>query len=279
MIKRKSREPKYPLSKTRKWMQSSFLLLAFLIGLRHILPGRSSRGGGFDPFCPFGGIETLWSYLTTGETLQTTNLLNFTVLISVLGVSLIAGRAFCGWMCPLGTTQEYLARLAERISGSKRKIRGKRSPALLPIRVPPKVDAWLKYLKYGVLALILFTSITALYPPLHSICPARAFFAFDLSTPLIWSVMIGFIITSMLVERFSCKYLCPLGAVLAISNKISPIHMAIDHTHCVACGRGDAECPMDIQDIPHNTRHSECIRCFECLETCAKPGAASLRVG
>ncbi|KAA3644187.1 MAG: 4Fe-4S binding protein [Chloroflexi bacterium] len=260
-------------------MQSSFLLFAFLIGLRHILPGESSRGGGFDSFCPFGGIETLWVYLTTGHTLKTTNLLNFSVLLSVLGVSLVAGRAFCGWICPLGTIQEYLARLAERISGGKRRIRGKRSTALLPIHLPPKVDAWLRYLKYGVLALILFTSITAIYPPLHSLCPARAIFAFDLSTPLMWFVLIVFIATSMLVERFSCKYLCPLGAVLAISNKISPMRMVIDPAKCAACGRGDADCPMDIKDIPQNTRHSECIRCLECLETCAKPGASSLQIG
>ena len=260
-------------------MQSSFLLLTFLIGLRHILPGESSRGGGFDSFCPFGGIETMWAYLTTGQTLKTTNLLNFTLLLSVLGVSLVAGRAFCGWMCPLGSLQEYLARFAERVSGGKRRIRGKRSTALLPIRVPPKVDAWLRYLKYFVLLAILIASTFAIYPPLRDFCPARAVLGFQLSTPLLWSVLIIFIISSVLVERFSCKYLCPLGALLAITNKISPIRMVIDPAHCVACGRGDTDCPMDIHDIPQNTRHAECIRCLECLETCAKPGAVSLRVG
>lgn len=68
-----------------------FLVVTLLIGLRHIMPGESAKGGAFDAFCPFGGIETLWLYLTTGQTLKTTNLLNFSILIGVLGVSLLAG--------------------------------------------------------------------------------------------------------------------------------------------------------------------------------------------
>ncbi len=100
----------------RTIIQILFLLATFLIGLRHLMPGESSKGGAFDAFCPFGGIETLWLYLTTGQTMATTNLLNFAVLLGVLGVSLLAGRAFCGWMCPVGTVQDLLAKDAEGLS-------------------------------------------------------------------------------------------------------------------------------------------------------------------
>jgi len=40
-------------------MQGFFVAGTFLIGLRHILPGESPRGGAFDVFCPFGGVENL----------------------------------------------------------------------------------------------------------------------------------------------------------------------------------------------------------------------------
>lgn len=93
-------------------LQGLTVLGTFLIGLRHILPGEASSGGAFDAFCPFGGIETLLPYLARGHTLKTTNLLNFALLIGVLGVSLAAGRAFCGWLCPLRAVQDFLARLA-----------------------------------------------------------------------------------------------------------------------------------------------------------------------
>lgn len=267
------------LSLFRKWMQISFVVLTFLIGLRHILPGEGSKGGAFDSFCPFGGIETLWAYITTGQTLKTTSLLTFSILIAVLGVSLIAGRAFCGWMCPLGTLQDMFAAWARRLSGEKKLPRGKKSKARFPIQVPPKIDKWLRYLKYLILAIILIFSTMTVYPPLRDICPARAIFGFHWNTPLLGIVLLLFVLSSMLIKRFSCKYLCPLGAALAIFNKISPVHLNIDNQNCTNCGRCDNECPVDIPAIPENLRSAECIRCLECLETCSIPDTVDLHLG
>ena len=260
-------------------MQWFFVAGTFLIGLHHMLPGESSRGGAFDAFCPFGGVETFWAYVTTGQTLKTTNLLNFSVLLAVLGVSLIAGRAFCGWMCPIGTLQDMFAGWTRRLSGGKKHIRGKSSAARFPTQFPPQSDRWLRYLKYLVLAVILIASTMSVYPPLYDICPARALFSFHLTTPLLASVLIIFIITSMLVKRFWCKYLCPLGAMLVLFNKISPLRVVIDRDRCTDCSRCEAECPVDIHGIPENIRSPECVRCLECLETCAIPDAVTLQLG
>ncbi|RLD09709.1 MAG: hypothetical protein DRI56_03815 [Chloroflexota bacterium] len=268
------------LSQIRKGVQAIFLLGTYLLGLRHIMPGESAKGGAFDAFCPFGGIETLWSYITTGHTLKTTNLLNFAVLIGVLGVSLLAGRAFCGWMCPLGTLQDLFAYLARRLSGGKKRhVRGRRSKARFPTPLPLKWDKWLRYTKYLILVVILVASTRSIYPPLHTICPARAFFSFQLTTGLLWSVLITFIITSMLNKRFWCKYLCPLGAALAIFNKIAPLRVVIDKERCTHCGRCDVECPMDIHAVPENMRSAECVQCLECLETCSVPDTLDLKLG
>ncbi len=272
---------KSELSLFRKWMQIGFVGLTFLIGLRHILPGEGSKGGAFDAFCPFGGIETMWSYITTGVTLKTTNLLTFSVLIAVLGVSLVAGRAFCGWMCPLGTLQDMFSSWARRLSLNREKDtpQGKKSKARFPIQVPPKIDKWLRYLKYLVLAIIIFASARSIYPPLRDICPARAIFGFHWNTPLLAAVLLLFVLSSMWIKRFSCKYLCPLGAALAIFNKISPVHINIDIQSCTNCGRCEDECPVDIPTIPENIRSAECIRCLECLETCANPNTVDLHLG
>jgi len=267
------------LSLYRRGMQIGFVGLTFLLGIRHLLPGSPTKGGAFDAFCPFGAIETLWLYVTTGHTLKTTNLLNFSVLFAVLGVSLVAGRAFCGWMCPLGTLQDMFAGWSRRLGGEKNRPQGKKSKTKFPIDVPLKLDKWLRYVKYLVLVLVLFASIRAVYPPLHDICPARAIFSFKWNTPLLGVVLLGFVLSSMLIKRFSCKYICPLGAVLAIFNKISPLHLKVDMANCTNCGRCENECLMDIPAIPESLRSAECVRCLECIDTCAHPETIELRLG
>ena len=268
------------LSSIRCGMQYIFLAVTFLIGLRHIMPGESSKGGAFDAFCPFGGVETLWAYITTGQTLKTTNLLSIAILISVMGLSLLAGRAFCGWICPFNVL-EFL-RLIEIKFYGKDKITPRpraRFDARFPIQVPQKVDKWLRYLKYLVLVGILIASTMMVYPPLWDFCPARALFSFQLTTPLLWSVLIIFIITSMWVQRFWCKYLCPMGALLAVFNKIAPLRIVIDHDRCTSCHRCEADCPANIAPIPENMRSLECVQCLECLETCAVSETLDLRLG
>ena len=264
------------LVKSRRVIQWIGVVGTFLLGLRHIMPGEASRGGSFDSFCPFGAVETLLPYLATGHTLKTTNLLNFSVMLGVLGVALVAGRAFCGWMCPLGTIQDWLASLGRRISGEKKHIRGKQSTAWIPLRIPKTADKILRYAKYLILALILFASVSAVYPPLHGFCPVRAVFSFKM-TPLLWSVLVAFLVTSLFVERVWCKYLCPLGATLAIFNKISPVKL-VSSSACNQCGRCDIECSMGIEDVPSNLADAECIRCLECLDVCARDGSLELKV-
>lgn len=268
---------KSSLMNIRKGMLWTATIGAFLIGIRHLLPGEAASGGAFDAFCPFGAIETLWSYLTRGQTLKTTNLLNFAILSGVLSVSLVAGRAFCGWMCPLGAIQEGLAKLARRLGGEKRRIRGKASQLKFPANLPLWADKPLRYTKYVILGIVLVASIFTVYPPLFQFCPVRAVFSFKLTTGLLWSVLFTFIITSLLLERVWCKYLCPLGATLAIFNKLSPVHLSVDFKACNHCGRCDIDCSMDIQDVPENLRHPECIRCLECLETCARDDALIIK--
>jgi len=169
----------------RKGMLWFGVIGTLLIGIRHLLPGEAASGGAFDAFCPFGAIETFWAYLTRGETLKTTNLLNFAVFSGVLGVSLVAGRAFCGWMCPVGAVQEWLASLARRLGSEKQHVRGKLFKARFPVQLPLWADRPLRYAKYLILGLILLASATAIYPPLFPFCPARAVFSFKLTTGLL----------------------------------------------------------------------------------------------
>ncbi len=270
------REKPYSLAKSRAVIQWLAVIGTLTIGLRHVMPGEASRGGSFDSFCAFGGIETLLPYLFDGRILKSTNLLNFSVLIATLGVALVAGRAFCGWLCGLGALQDFIAAWTRKLLGEKRHILGKPSKTILPLRVPPAIDRPLRYVKYLVLAAILVASLYMAYPPLRDFCPVRAVFSLKMTT-LLWITLAVFLAGSILVERFWCKYFCPLGATLAIFNKISPVRLVSSST-CNQCGRCDIECSMAIEDVPLNLNDAECVRCMECLNTCARDGALELKV-
>lgn len=242
------------------------------------MPGEESNGGSFDAFCPFGGIETFYRYIRTGTTLETTNLLNFTLLAGVISVGLVAGRAFCGWMCPVGAVQEWLSKLSRGLFSKKEHIRGKRTSSFFPVEINKTADRYLRYLKYIILAIILWVSTFSSIPPLHNICPTRAIFSFKLTEGLLISVAIVFVLTSMAIERVWCKYLCPFGAFLGIFNKFSPIQLRVHAERCNACGRCDVDCSMGIEKVPENLQDPECIRCLECLNTCARDEAMTLNV-
>ena len=258
-------------------IQILFLLITILIGLRHILPGDAARGGAFDSFCPFGAIETLWSYIVKGQTLETTSPINFSIFMGILGVSLLAGRAFCGWMCPVGTLQDLLANLTTSLFPLASKKRRKKTNKI-PYSISKQNDRWLRGLKYLILGVVLIASIRAIYPPLQPLCPARALFSFLSPTPLIWSVLITFFVTSLLNRRFWCKYLCPLGAVLAPFNKINPLRLVLKEDRCTSCRRCDAACPMEIDDLANHLRSPECIQCLECQEACPEKDVLELRL-
>jgi len=267
----------FALARSRATIQWLAVTAMFLIGVRHILPAESRSGGAFDSFCAFGGMETLLPYLFTGHTLKSTNLLNFSFLLGALGVGLVAGRAFCGWLCPLGAVQDFITDWTRRLGGEARHVRGKKSKSLLPVRLPTSIDRGLRRVKYLVLGAALLASLFTVFPPLREFCPVRAVFGLRL-TSLLGLTLILFLASSILVERFACKYLCPLGAVLALFNRISPVRLSVDQTRCNDCGRCDIECSMGIEDVPRHLDHPECVRCMECLETCARAGSLVLKV-
>lgn len=264
------------IGRSRKTIQGLSVAATFLLGIRHILPGEAG-GGAFDSFCAFGGVETFFRYLLSGQTLKTNSPLNFAVLLGVLGVGLVAGRAFCGWLCPLGAVQDFIAGWARRLSGDAHPVRGKKSSARFPLQLPDRMDRQLRKVKYWLLGLLLFGSLFTVFPPLHNICPVLAIFSFKL-TPVLWVVLIAFAGFSLLVERGPCRYLCPLGALLAGFNKISPVRIAVE-SNCNHCGRCDAECSMGIKAVPENLRDPECVRCLECVATCARKDTLNLKVG
>ena len=203
-----------------------------------------------------GGLENIWSFLTTGANIQKIFAGTMTLFFFLLAFALVFGRAFCGNLCPFGFLQELLGKITKK-----------------KLRVPAKLDKALRLLKYAALALITLTAWITLKLWISPYDPYTAF-AHIWSGPELFSEnLVGFIILivvvvlSVFIDRFFCRYLCPAGAVYGLIAKISPLK--VKHDACVMCGKCSKVCPVGI-DVAHMDVVSspECIACGECVNAC-----------
>lgn len=262
----------------RRIVQLGFFALVLAVAINHALaelgrdlPWLSSAS--IHGVCPFGGVVTLWEFITAGTLVQKVHEATFVLLAVVLALSVVFGPVFCGWVCPLGTVQEWVSRLG-------RKLFGRRHNAF----VPRAVDRALRYLRYVVLAWVVY--MTAATGTLVFEAWDPYFTMFNLwSDELALSgvvILALVLLLSLAVERPFCKYACPFGAVLGLSNLVRIFSIRRNPATCIHCSACDRSCPMNI-DVSGagKIRDHQCISCLKCTSEQACPVASTveLRVG
>ncbi len=221
----------------------------------------------------------------------------FIPALVIAALTVILGRVFCGWICPLGTVIDATDKLFRR--------RCSRNNTLLRLR------SW----KYVILTLVVFSSIITfqlvwLLDPIALltrtvtvvIYPAFVFLVggfFDLAFQTGWSdetvytvydfaqqtvlpleqpVFMQSIVLTLLFaviiglgaisKRFWCRYLCPLGAFLGLLSRFRFLQRYVDSS-CTACGKCQRLCRMDaIEDDFTSYSVSDCIECGQCATVC-----------
>lgn len=218
--------------------------------------------------CPIGSLQA------------TLNAREYMVSLYVFGIialfGTIFGRFVCGFLCPFGLIQDLLFKIpfVKKI----RTIKGKGEKCL----------RWLRYLILAVFVIILpmfVVDITGLGKPWFCkyICPvgtleggiplvlldksmrAAAGFLFQ------WKLVILCItlLVSIIIYRPFCRYICPLGAVYGLFNKVSFLRYKVDETKCTKCGACQRVCKLNIK-VYENPNSLDCIRCGECKAACPK---------
>ncbi len=258
---------------TRLAVQIFFLALIILISFNHF---RSEQGllplligsPSLHAVCPFGGVVTIYTYFTEGAFVQNIQQSSITLMWLVLGLTLLFGPVFCGWICPFGTVEEFVGKIG-------RKIFKKRYNNFIPF----KLDKLLKYLRYVVLLLVVILTATSGKLLFSNVDPYFALFNIwssevtRLSLLILGLILIG----SLFVERPWCKYLCPFGALLGIFNFFRIVKLKRNEKTCINCKVCDQVCPMNI-DISTSkviTDH-QCISCLLCTDEIACPVSNSL---
>ena len=239
---------------TRRIVQLGFLVL--------VLAGVFLWKGNLEAWCPFGGIEAVYTYLGEGNMLCSLGVSNFYILGGLIVMTLLLRRAFCGYMCPIGAISEWLHAVATRL--------GMKSPP-----VPRPVDRALSLVKYGILALILWFTWQAGELIFRGFCPYYAMISRHGADITFWAyaILAAIVFVSLVVTVPFCRWFCPLAAVL---NPLSRFGlMRIRRTSaCSDCGQCAEECPMSIPvDQLQQVTASRCITCLNCIGACPKEDA------
>ena len=71
-----------------------------------------------------------------------------------------------------------------------------------------------------------------------------------------------------LIGRFWCRYICPLGGILGIFNRVSILKLKLDMNKCTDCKECLKVCPVDIDKFEDVGKSSDCIQCGKCIDTC-----------
>ncbi len=213
--------------------------------------------------CPLGALQN--ALASSGKTVP------YYIFGIILLFGFLFGRWICGFLCPFGLLQDLLHKIKTP------KIRKNRFTRIL---------SYLKYVILVVFVIILplIYAAEALDFPLPAfckyICPSGTLLGAggllsneSNSTMLMmlgplftWKfcLLVAFIVGSIFLYRFFCRFFCPLGALYGFFNKISLLGMKVDPKSCTDCGICVEKCGMDIRKVGDH----ECISCGDCVDVC-----------
>lgn len=262
----------------RHGFQVAFLLLNVWLGGQFYLWVRQfevagsqisiARPAGVEGWLPIGGLMNLKYWLVTGH-IPSIHPAAMFLLLAFLSMAFMFRKAFCSWLCPVGTLSEYLWRAGRKMFGRN-------------FRIPRWLDIPLRGLKYLLLGFFVWavTGMSAgaiesfMHSPYGLIAAVKMlnFFRFLGVTGL---VVIGLLmVASLFIENFWCRYLCPYGALLGLVSLASPHRIRRNTEACIDCAKCARACPSSLPvDRLASVRSAECTGCMACVSVCPAEGA------
>lgn len=221
----------------------------------------------------FSALRDVWQAVLQGSFTLSGLSSQLLVLAAVFPVTMIWGRFFCGYLCSFGAMGDLMGWISS-------KIRKK------PLQMPPKADRVLKFVKYGVLAFLVIAVWTLGMSIDTSVSPWNVFGVLVTlwkggniqSLASVGMVLLALILAgSLLVDRFFCRYLCPLGAVFALVSRIRLFRIFKKQPEaCGSCRMCTIHCSMGISlNQTERVKDSECIACFRCVDVCPRSNMTS----
>ena len=228
------------------------------------------RGATVEKYCPFGGIETLIPWLGGTGTLCSLSTVNISMMAGVIILTILFKRVFCSHVCPLGSVLEWLGVLGRRF-------------VIRSWRVPPAYDRVLRWIKYLLVALIVYFTarvgelVFRDYDPYYVLFTAGK--GHEISHVGLW-VTLTVLIAGIVIPLSFCRYLCPLGACLAPVGRFGLVRIFRNQEKCTGCRACDDACERAVPVSEKTCIDSaECVNCQDCLRACPVPDTLTLGIG
>lgn len=256
------------IKRIRRISQIFFLVIVGLISLNHYLAEIGKTiwflgSASLHAICPFGAVETFGSLIMYDKLVSKLHESTLVLFGIIAFLSILLGPVVCGFVCPLGTVQELVSTVGKKIFK-------KRFNNFFSNKVAKK----LSYLKFIVLIYVLYVTTVSLKLVFLDFDPYYALFNFWSSeVPIGALVVLGLtLVGSLLMERPWCRFMCPFGALVGLTNKFSLFKIKRNKSTCISCGKCDSICPVGIEVSSKEViTDLNCIRCLECTSERACP--------
>lgn len=288
---KKERSKKYRLlQKTRILFQLFFFGFFFFLLLKTHFPGEDyiSNVEGFFHWDPLLALTTTIA--------SRVFFIAFLPAVITLVLTFFLGRVACGWICPLGSLHQFFSFVFKKTKLHR------------PKKLQDNHTAWKYYILVFILVSAVFTlNVVGLFDPFSflyrsiivGVLPALSygfsafiglFYQFNLTgigDPMIQffenldinaifiqgffigTIFIGIVLLNMVRERFWCRYICPLGALLGLVSRWNIFDLKIDKDRCIDCGLCTIQCQTQANPFPNEGwKSSECVYCFTCAAIC-----------
>jgi polyferredoxin len=262
------------IQKVRFIIQTLFALLCIWIGIefyqfiQYLESGGtaaiSSRPPGVDGFLPISSFMSFYLFTITGEIHQA-HPAGLFIFFAIILLSLIFGKSFCSWLCPVGFLSEIIADVWKKIFKEN-------------VQLPKWLDYPLRSLKYLMLAFLVYSvffimssvAVKAFLDSPYNLISDIKMWYFFAGISRFSLIVVGILfLLSIPIRGFWCRFLCPYGALLGFTALLSPTKIKRNTGNCIDCNLCNKACPASIKvDKVKTVISDECTTCLNCVDVC-----------
>lgn len=262
-----------PVQVARYVIKAVFLIFILYVGIRFFqfymhfaTQGKQpfvARPSAVEGFLPISALVAFKVWLTSGwfDQIHPAGLVLFTFIV---GSGLFFRKAFCGWLCPVGTISEWLGMLGKKLF--KRNF---------------EIPGWLVWLLTPLKYLLLLFFLSLIYnmsdysarlfldDPYNKISDVKMLLFFLNISGFGLTVLLVLFVLSLFFKNFWCRFLCPYGALIGLGSIFRITKIKRSEETCIHCEMCTKVCPQRIKvSKKSQVITPECSACMQCVEAC-----------